>query len=203
MIPKTFPFDIIIGNPPYGANFDKKTKQNIKSAYKEIYKGKYDSYHFFIYKGLILLKQNGILGYIIPDTWTILQQTVKLRKFILNYHINIIEKYKFNVFDDANVDTLTMIIKNKKEINNKVLVNLVEKNYIKEAKIISQKRFLQNDRFIFNYSINEEDVALLNKIKQNKVQIEDFCISSQGLVPYSKREMLPIYGIEKTKEDNV
>ncbi len=179
-------FDVVIGNPPYGASFDKKTKINIKNIYKEIYKGKYDSYHFFIFKGLILTKKNGILGYIIPDTWTTLQQTVKLRKFILKHHINIIEKYKFNVFDDANVDTLTIIIENNNKINNKINVNFVEKNYIKEKKIVTQKRFLKNDRFIFNYSINEEDVNLLNKIKQNKEKIKDFCESSQGLVPYSR-----------------
>ena len=55
-------------------------KKKISKNYVEIYKGKYDSYHFFTYLGIKLLKINGIIGYIIPDTWTILQQTEKLRE---------------------------------------------------------------------------------------------------------------------------
>lgn len=58
-------FDVVIGNPPYGATLNSEDKKKISKNYVEIYKGKYDSYHFFTYLGIKLLKINGIIGYII------------------------------------------------------------------------------------------------------------------------------------------
>uniref|UniRef100_UPI00112F5334 Eco57I restriction-modification methylase domain-containing protein n=1 Tax=Aliarcobacter cryaerophilus TaxID=28198 RepID=UPI00112F5334 len=179
-------FDVVIGNPPYGATLNSEDKKKISKNYVEIYKGKYDSYHFFTYLGIKLLKINGIIGYIIPDTWTILQQTEKLREFILKYYIESIEKYNFQVFEDANIDTLTIIIRNKNEFNSKIKVNFVDKNYHKESKIISQERFLNAENFVFNYSISDINLKIIEKIKKDKHQIKDFCEWSQGLVPYSR-----------------
>lgn len=179
-------FDVVIGNPPYGANFSKLHKDNLKETYKEIYKGKYDSYHFFTQKGLQLLNKNGFLGYIIPDTWTILQQTEKLRKFILDYSIYSIEKYNYNIFEDANVDTVTIIIQNKTIENNEIKVNIVDKDLIKRELKLLQNQFLKNDGYVFNYLINNTSLTLLNKIKEDSLKIKDFCEWSQGLIPYDK-----------------
>ena len=179
-------FDVVIGNPPYGANFDTKDKKIIAQMYSEIYKGKFDSYHFFTYLGIKLLKENGLLGYIIPDTWTVLQQTEKLREFILKYFIESIEKYKFNVFEDANIDTLSIIIKNVAQVNEMVQINQVDKNYNKTSQFVSQMRFLNSNGFVFNYVSNEVTVKLIEKIRKDKLQIKDYCEWSQGLVPYSR-----------------
>jgi len=181
-----FKFDVVIGNPPYGASFSKEDKKELKEIYATIYKGKFDSYHFFIQRGMEILKENGLMGYIVPDTWTSLQQTEKLRKFILGNKIIALEQYAFKVFDDANVDTITLVLEKINKINTTIKVSIVQKDFIKQEQVVSQKRFLKNDGLIFNYQIDEKDVELLNKIKHNKAQIKDFCDSSQGLVPYSR-----------------
>ena len=65
-------FDIVIGNPPYGAtlsdDFVKFAKDNFITAKNiaGVQKGSVDSYSLFIELGFNLLKQNGAFAYIVP-----------------------------------------------------------------------------------------------------------------------------------------
>jgi len=79
-------FDVIVGNPPYMNTEDigkfsplerKIYKDNYISAYKQ-----YDKYFLFIEQGLNLLKENGYLGYIVPNKFIQVGSADKLRKLI-------------------------------------------------------------------------------------------------------------------------
>jgi hypothetical protein len=69
-------FDIVIGNPPYGAKYEQKHKIYFLNNYetaktvKGKYKGSLDTYTLFIEKGFDLLKINGNLIYIVPISIT-------------------------------------------------------------------------------------------------------------------------------------
>ncbi|MBO6178162.1 MAG: Eco57I restriction-modification methylase domain-containing protein [Selenomonadaceae bacterium] len=69
-------FDIVIGNPPYGAKIsaiDKKAYQNSYNCTKTIrgkQKGSNDTFALFIEKGLKLLPNRGVLTYIVPMSIT-------------------------------------------------------------------------------------------------------------------------------------
>jgi len=69
-------FDIVIGNPPYGAKYDKEHKKYFLDNYttaktiKGKYKGSLDTYTLFIEKGFNLLKINGNLIFIVPISIT-------------------------------------------------------------------------------------------------------------------------------------
>ena len=65
---KTGGFDCIIGNPPYGANFNATSKTYIREKY-ESYKYKYDSYIYFTEQAIKLVKNGGHLSYITPELW--------------------------------------------------------------------------------------------------------------------------------------
>jgi type I restriction-modification system DNA methylase subunit len=77
-------FDVVIGNPPYGADlFAEKyirEKYPYSSQMKEI-----NSYLYFTEKALEILKNNGLLGFIIPDTFLLKIQYFPFRKFLFNY----------------------------------------------------------------------------------------------------------------------
>jgi len=79
-------FDVIVGNPPYLKVEDMKNitpielpiyKDNFKSAYKQ-----FDKYFLFIEQGLNLLKEEGVLGYIVPSKFTKLGSGKNLRKLL-------------------------------------------------------------------------------------------------------------------------
>ena len=68
-------FDIVIGNPPYGAKIDNNQKTIIKRNYTVAntsngIKGSTDTFCVFIEKGFNLLRKDGVLTYIIPMSFT-------------------------------------------------------------------------------------------------------------------------------------
>lgn len=71
----------IIGNPPYGAWQDYTKREILKKKYN----GQYvkETYTLFLYRCISLLKNNGRLSFIIPDTYLFLNMHSKLRKFLL------------------------------------------------------------------------------------------------------------------------
>jgi hypothetical protein len=86
-------FDIVIGNPPYGVKVD----DEIKDLYNL---GSKDSYGVFIAMSLRkLLKTNGILSFIVSDTWLTIKTHYKLREQILNYQLKKIIRLHHDCFD--------------------------------------------------------------------------------------------------------
>ena len=69
-------FDIVIGNPPYGAKFTDADKKALKRAYKtaqtitHVQKGSMDSYSLFIERAFSMLKKGGCLMFIVPISFT-------------------------------------------------------------------------------------------------------------------------------------
>lgn len=83
-------FDVVIGNPPYMSSEDMKNLTPLEhplypSKYDSAYK-QYDKYFLFIERGLQLLKDNGVLGYIIPSKFMKVGAALKLRDLISRNH---------------------------------------------------------------------------------------------------------------------
>lgn len=87
LINKGESFDLIIGNPPYVST---EGMRNLVSKEEfTIYKKKYDSavkqfdkYYIFIERGLELLKDDGLLSYIVPNKFSYIKSGETLRKLI-------------------------------------------------------------------------------------------------------------------------
>ncbi len=81
-------YDRIIANPPYGAWLDYEKRKKLKKLYPDLYVK--ESYTLFLYRAIQLLKYNGKLVFIIPDTFLNLHMHTKLRKYLLT-HTKIVE----------------------------------------------------------------------------------------------------------------
>lgn len=74
-------FDIVLANPPYGAeSTDKTLRENFFGRGTTQSK---DTYGLFIARGLELLRPNGTLCYIVSDTWRTIKSHKPLRRKIL------------------------------------------------------------------------------------------------------------------------
>ena len=74
-------YDKIIANPPYGAWQDFSKRAVLKKMYPDLYVK--ESYALFLFRCIGLLKESGILTFIIPDTFLNLHSHKALRKYIL------------------------------------------------------------------------------------------------------------------------
>lgn len=97
-------FDIVIGNPPYGANIDKDAEYYQKK-FSKVAKSYLDIYKCFYEQGYFLLKQKGILTLITPNTFVSQPRYVDLRTYLLNTTVLKINNLGMNVFESAVVPT--------------------------------------------------------------------------------------------------
>lgn len=109
-------FDVIIGNPPYMSSEDMKNLTPLEhplypSKYESAYK-QYDKYFLFIERGLQLLKEDGVLGYIIPSKFMKVGAALKLRDIIAkNHYLSELTSFGANqVFDGKTTYTCLLIL---------------------------------------------------------------------------------------------
>lgn len=84
------PFDLIIGNPPYGiigdaSHYPIHILKERKSLYKrrfQTWRGKFNIYGAFIERAVNLLRPSGRLVFVVPSTWLVLDDFARLRQFL-------------------------------------------------------------------------------------------------------------------------
>lgn len=177
-------FDVIIGNPPYGASITKK-EQNFYAQNYNTASYKLDTYAIFIEKGISITKLKGKLGYIVPYTFLSIQQHRKLREFILGYNIETLVDLPTKVFESADLDTVILLM--TKDTPTQI---------IKVGKVENQEVVVSNEIRLFDISnlsdlqinLNNSnlDIQLVNKLKLKSAPLNEFCEVSQGLIPYDK-----------------
>jgi tRNA1(Val) A37 N6-methylase TrmN6 len=149
-------FDIIIGNPPYVRQelLNSELKNSLKNKFKEVGNSSADLYVYFIQQAIELLKDGGILGFIIPNKWLEREYAFELRQYLRQYEIlKIINLSKIKVFENVIADPMMIII--KKQLSNSdidyMIVNNTSEIINKELIILkSSKAELTNNLWRFN-----------------------------------------------------
>jgi type I restriction-modification system DNA methylase subunit len=77
-------FDVVLGNPPWGAAFDEEELEYLRHKHKDIIVRMIDSFMYFVHKGMQLLKTGGRFGMILPDVALYQNDCHKLREYILD-----------------------------------------------------------------------------------------------------------------------
>ncbi|WP_289227660.1 Eco57I restriction-modification methylase domain-containing protein [Parabacteroides goldsteinii] len=114
-------FDIVIGNPPYGAKYDNQTKRYYKNTYvtansiRGLQKGSLDTYTLFIELGYNLLRRNGSFAYIVPISLTSSDSLTGIHRIIMGncdtIHISSYAVRPKPVFENAVVNTSILLFK--------------------------------------------------------------------------------------------
>ena len=178
-------FDVVVGNPPYGVNFDDKTKKYL-SKFDNLVPD-YEIYIYFISLYKKILKRNGYLSYIFPNTFLSTLFGKKYRENLLKEVSvkEIVDLSNDNTFADANVRTIIFSFKNLIEDKKSIFTKIENKNF-KLFETYSKEEILQNVENISSlFFQNRNEKEIVKKIKENK-QIKDFFEISQGLIPYDK-----------------
>lgn len=114
-------FDIIIANPPFGLSRNEQisSKENLilRKKYSNIISGKANKYILFMYLCHTMLKKNGVLAIITPNSWTGISNAKKIRKFFSETKsLKSLLVFKEKLFKELGVEITISIFRNS--INN-------------------------------------------------------------------------------------
>jgi REP element-mobilizing transposase RayT len=187
-------FDVIIGNPPYGAFIDKISKDYYQKRF-HTFQGNFEIYFFFIELISSILKPKGKIGFITPDTWINIPQAKKLREHILEaYGINNIVIFKNSVFEDASLNAIVFILTFKSQNDECEIVNFDSKidnfsNVSNNTKIGFIENWRNSEDKQFQVLQNEVDILIIEKINSKSQVASNFTDVCQGIVPYSTEHL--------------
>ena len=193
-------FDVIIGNPPYGAELDEQAKNYISQNYHTA-EYQIDTYVVFIERALNLLKEGGKLSFIVPSTWLNMHYFSKLRNLIIsNTKLEQIVLFRYQVFEDVTAETCIFICTKAFKPDNDVRIssidNLEQNNDIKYQKI-SQNYWLKNYETGFNVFYTQEKLNLIERIYNNSIIVDKIASITVGIKPYQTNKGTP----KQTKQD--
>ena len=190
-------FDVVIGNPPYGAKLEASSKEFINKKYITFNKN-YDVYSAFIQAAFEIIKNNGLWGFINPVSWQSNENYLDLRNFLKeNGELKIAIKLPYNVFEDAYVDTGIYIA-----------CKGVSKDYysrvydfpVHTSNTASTLQFLQLKKLPSNYwttlnslkiVLNPSFYELLPKLNNDTIPLKDITDSVRGILP-NKEDIVEI-----------
>jgi len=164
-------FDVIIGNPPWGANIDQEATWLAKQ-YPNSAKSHKDTYKIFIDKALLLLKKSGYLGFIVPSTFLYQPRDKDIKKLIDQYEhfvINLGEK----IFKGVELPCCILIIKKTSVTTKPIIIDLtsLDRNILINK---LQSLDLKNEK--------QKDVAKTRLIKDTDITFNDiFWLKDAGI----------------------
>lgn len=187
-------FDAVIGNPPYGVSI-KGNERNFLVDYL----GKvpdYEIYYWFINHGKEILKENGNISYIIPNS-------ILFNVFAQNYRIDLFDNWNideildctdFNLFTDATVrNVIFHFTKTSLPLNT---LSYRRTNSITNFKELSKREVLNinketvvanNQNWGLIFKLEKEVLEIIKSIKTNTKPLSHyFRETSQGLIAYDK-----------------
>lgn len=182
--PKVFAsggFDVIVSNPPYGADIPESQKQYLKDSY-ETYEYQLNSYSLFYERGMHLLAEGGYMGYITPANYTYQYYFKKLRGFLQKFDIASITKYNYEVFADASVgDTAVLVACNRPNTKSSVLTRVIDAPANSDIGFEERKytSVVDDDGYF-----KVQDSAPLVGAKVKTVLLGDIADITMGIKPY-------------------
>lgn len=186
-------FDAVIGNPPYGALFDEHSKNYLKTNFETfVWRG--ESYLVFIEKSIKLLKINGLLSFIIPDTYLNLDFTKALRTHLLQQTIiQEIVALPSTVFASATVDTTILAVQKAKpiqdfhqtEVSIKIFpkkIQLTNLNSPNKSFKISTKNWFQSNSF--NVESDASESSIISNLDKKFSKLDSIAEMFSGIKVY-------------------
>jgi len=181
-------YDYIIGNPPW-VSLSRKHKIDIKDQLMNYYMNRYNGnkylpnlYEYFIRRSLLLIKEKGKIGFVVPDRFAKNLQYKALRKYILEDY-NILN-LAFQVdFPNINTDTMIFIIENNHKENNQIKLKI----YNEREYLLNQEEYLKSSHYEFFYENNSNYNYIKKKIEKDSKLIGDISTTFTGFIGDSKK----------------
>lgn len=170
-------FDIIIGNPPFGAKLSSDEKKIYKEYYSDVHMRTPETYCYFISLAFRLANPNGIVSYIVPNNMFFQNENEKTRSLLLFNHrliraINLGD----NTFENADVPTCIFIASSKRQENYEVEYSDYRKYNIRDIEWDKNYESIPIELIktvpAYVLGLSSVNIRIINGIKQHGVLID-------------------------------
>ena len=188
-------FDIVIGNPPYGAKLTALEKTIYKQLFPEL-QFKINTYACFVLHAFALMRDGGNTCFILPNTLLDNYFEDRLRKRILDNSLLELNDLSDRIFENAVVHS--MIIRYGKGMahNEKVRINTSD-SLSGESFCIPSSFFLSRSNFAFDIrSYGNDDI--LSKLKIDSERLEDILDIRQAIKTGDDKTYISGFPVDST-----
>lgn len=187
-------FDIVIGNPPYGVSIKDDYRKAVVASWGNV--PDYEIYYYFIVLAAPLLKEKGIMSYIIPNTFLFNTFAKHFREMLVEKWnvLEILDCTKFPIFESAVVRNAINLFQKDSEGSKQV-------GYRNTANVTSFSDLLEREREFMTvesllamnqnwglaYFLPTSIRNVVNLVSSSPLAVKDvFPEISQGLIAYDK-----------------
>lgn len=203
-------FDLILTNPPFSVNLDNDTKKKLEKSF--VFSEKKNSENLFLERYYQLLKENGRLAAVLPESVFDTTENKYIRLFLYKYFkikaVVSLPQSTFAPFTNTKTSILFAQKKTKEEIET---YNEVWAEYSKEYANLKTKV----DNLISVYAgekkksklpsiknlTEKEERDILNRFLKAYLQEEDYELSNEKLVEKYKDELSDLLKYDKDTKD--
>ncbi|WGH76518.1 TaqI-like C-terminal specificity domain-containing protein [Tenacibaculum tangerinum] len=195
-------FDIVIGNPPYGVSIKGNYRESVLKSLGKV--PDFEIYYYFTEKAHELVKDNGVLSYIIPNTYL-------FNTFAASYRIELFNKWelteildctKFNIFQTA---TVKNTINTWKKGSSQFVGYRKTKDQENFSELIQKQRtslsindlIEMNQNWGLAFMLDSKIIDIVSTINEGKNELQEFYEISQGYIPYRRSDLIKVYGKEE------
>ena len=188
-------FDVVIGNPPY-ILIQNLGNQSLFDFYKNNYftaSYKVDTYHLFYEQGLKILRPNGYIAYISPNTFLKNKHARNLRKLLLRYRIIEVMNFYTHVFEDASVDTL--IFMGKKDLPKQHVMNYIAyRNNTQQLDALPKRTHEQEsfnkDDYHIELDVEPNITSIFQKLENNTIPLKEIGRAYFGIQTFDRTQFV-------------
>ncbi|MCE9538733.1 MAG: N-6 DNA methylase [Bacteroidetes bacterium] len=182
-------FDIVIGNPPYGALLTKDEDLYLRKKY-DVANYQLDSYNLFIERATKIANNKAMFGFIIPSAWSASVYDDRFRKFLVReVCIDEIVITPKQTFIDATVETCIVLF-SAGEPSKSFTINRWDKKN-KDTYSVKLKSITSNPLFTFPIYSDPISLGIIGSVKKCQTHLSDFAEVSWGIKVYQKGKGVP------------
>ncbi|MEK6856094.1 MAG: N-6 DNA methylase [Nanoarchaeota archaeon] len=183
-------FDVVVGNPPYGAELPEKDRKYLENRFEL---GNTDTACLFMKFATNIIKKNGVNGLIVPKPFVYSSTWSTIRESLLESLIELVDCGK--VWKEVKLEQVIYIY--KKELSEKIYNSCVRKG----SQIVSigkiDKSTFNEFGFLLN-GISKRELELGRKIKNAGESLNEFITNQRGAIYQkevsNKKEELKVLG---------
>ncbi len=165
-------FDVIIGNPPYGAELSKEDQEYFKDSYDI---GSTDTAILFVKKAMSNLKHGGSLGFIIPKAFCFASNYEKVRDLVWDNVSVIVDCGK--VWNEVKLEQIIFIAE-KDAVHADYASGVAENEEIKTIGEID--KIIAKEFGFFLNGVSNEEIAIARKIREKSAMLNSIATNQRG-----------------------